>query len=190
MLLFFLLVGCSRPPGPEQLSASLLQRVASVKSYQLFFLLESSGQTFSVVQWYRSPDQLRTDVMQAEQPIYRFVYSAGQLLMQHMPSGQRQVLAVAEGNELFVSPLLLGFCQEAAKSSWEKDPATGLYRTSFHWQDNSAVVRQGNMSVDPKTQLPREIQLALSADSVISIKVQTVAINPPLDDSLFSIGGK
>lgn len=190
ILFFILLTGCSRLPGPEQLSASLLRRMVSVKSYQLSFLLESSGQAFSVVQWYRSPDQVRTDVMQAEQPVYRFVYTKGRLLVEHMPSRQTQVLAVTEGNELFISPLLLGFCQEAAKSSWEVDPLTGLYHSSFRWQDNSSVARQGKMWVDPRTQWPTEIQLLLSTDNVVSIKVQTIVINPPLDASLFSTGEK
>lgn len=162
------------------------RKLAGLQSYQISLTLENSGQTFSITQWYQQPNLVRTDVIQSEQPIYRFIYSGQQLQVWHLSSGQKQELAINDGNELFVSPLLLGFCQEAAQGKWQHDAATGLYHSSFLWSGVEGTDRQGEIWVNGKTLLPTEIHLSMAADNVVKIQVQSAVLNPPLDMTLFS----
>src|SRR5690554_5165310 len=113
--------GCANQLTPEQLPQALLNELDQVESYQISFLLESSGQSLQVEQWYRSPDSVRTDLFEQGEPTYRFISGASRLLMLHLPSGYRQQVTLSADSQLFCTPLLLDYCRLASSGSWQQE---------------------------------------------------------------------
>lgn len=185
-----LLTGCRSQIGPEQFSVALLRKLDQIQSYQLEFALESAGQTLIVRQWYQAPDRLRTDVLEDGHATFRFFRDQQQLRVDHLPSGQQQLVALTAGNELFLSPLLLDCCRQAAHAAWRQAPGEGAYVSDFVWTAAGNLQRKGSLTVDAGSLLPRKFELIWSDQESVRIRLQEVLLNPELDENLFSEIGR
>ncbi|MGI6358958.1 MAG: LolA family protein [Bacillota bacterium] len=187
LCLLFLPTGCQSELTPEQVSQSLLSRLEQVESYQIQFLLQSSGQSLQVVQWYRAPDCVRTELYEQDEPTYRFIGDGKRLLVWHLPSGYRQQVELGPDSQLFCSPLLLDCCRLASTADWELEADSGLYASSFIWLATDGAERTGRLWVEPASWLPTRFELVFRQREPLTIQVQSLTINQSLSDNLFSL---
>lgn len=183
----FLLSACHQGNTIANLPELLAKKQADVTSYQLTVLLEQTdGQQLAISQWYKAPDRLRTDVLQADELAYQFFLCGDDLLVRHVPTGREEQLRLSSENALFTTALLHELWREAQTASWQKlEERPTSYFGEFSWRDQSGVPKLGALWLNTRTLLPEEVTLFFGATKELHLRFESITLNPALGEPIF-----
>ncbi len=183
-----LVAGCKQEVTVDRIPDLLREKLGEIKSYQMTMCIARTGaDQHEVKQWYKAPHGLRTDVLQAGEPIYSFLLRDGSLLCKSYLEGLTTELAAKDDTALFLEPLLLSLWQEVLTASLTENEQVGTFIAELQWQGLHGRSHASRLSLDAKSLMPIELHLFVEEEHLgLTIQFRDIVLDPDLDDELFA----